>query len=87
MKIEYFPDTDTLLLEFSDHAITDTRDLNENTLVEFDKAGRLVSMTLEHAREQADLSEFVFMPEAKPGHAISRVAEEPAEYKTKRKRK
>ncbi len=85
MKIEYFQDTDTLLLEFSNSTVVDTRDLNENTLVEFDADGKLVGMTVEHAKEQMDIREFIFHPGT---HAEElAVAEEPAEYKTKKDRK
>ena len=60
MKVKYFPDTDTLLVSFSDRKIAETRDLNENILVELDRTGRLVSMTIEHAREQTDVAEFSY---------------------------
>ena len=83
MKIEYFTDTDTLLIEFSDNAVADTRDLSENALVEFDTTGKLVSMTIEHAKEQANVEEFVFHPGRIAEHNIYKVAEEPPEYKTK----
>ncbi len=84
MKIKYFSDTDTLLIEFSDSTVTDSRDLTENTLVEFDKAGKLVSMTIEHAKDQTNLNEFVFLPEAKPDYTLSHVAEESKPYLTKK---
>ena len=58
MKVKYFPDTDTLLVNFSDGKIVDTRDLNEDVLVELDDAGHVVSMTIEHAKEQTDVAEF-----------------------------
>jgi uncharacterized protein YuzE len=60
MKVKYFPDTDTLLIQFSDSAIVETYDLNENVLVEIDKDGRIVSMTVEHAKEQMDVKEFSY---------------------------
>jgi uncharacterized protein YuzE len=60
MKIKYFPDTDTLLVNFSDKKIMDTRDLNENVLVELDENGHVVSMTIEHAKQQTDVSEFSY---------------------------
>lgn len=60
MKVKYFPDTDTLLVSFSDRPIVETRDLNENVLVEFDRDGRVVSMTIEHARQQTDVGEFSY---------------------------
>jgi len=84
MKIEYFNDTNTLLLEFSNHIVEETRDLNENTMVEFDSAGHLVSLTIEHAKQYADMEEFIFHPGSQSDHRIYRVAEEAAEYKTKK---
>ncbi len=84
MKIEYFTDTDTLLIELSSNEITETRDLNENTLAEFDTHGILVSMTIEHAKEQANLEEFVFHPGRIAEHNIYKEAEETPEYETKR---
>jgi uncharacterized protein YuzE len=80
MKIEYLQDTDTLLMEFSNSTVVDTRDLNENTLVEFDGDGKLVGMTVEHAKEQMDIREFIFHPGTHTEELA--VAEEPAEYKT-----
>lgn len=60
MTIQYFEDTDTLLITLRKGEIAETRDLDENTLVEFDAQGNLVSMTIEHARERADLPDFSF---------------------------
>ena len=60
MNIKYFPDTDTLLVSFSDRKIAETRDLTENILVELDAQGRLVSMTIEHAKEQMNVTEFTY---------------------------
>jgi uncharacterized protein YuzE len=36
--------------------------MDENTLVEFDAQGNLVSMTIEHARERVDMGSFSFQP-------------------------
>jgi uncharacterized protein YuzE len=58
MRVKYFPDTDTLLVNFSERPIVDTRDLNDDVLVELDKDGHVVSMTFEHAKQQTDVSEF-----------------------------
>ena len=60
MKVKYFPDTDTLLVNFSDGKIVDTRDLNEDVLIELDDAGHVVSMTIEHAKKQTDVAEFSY---------------------------
>jgi len=60
MNVKYFPDTDTLLVSFSDRKIAQTQDLGENVLVELDDQGRLVSMTIEHAKQQMNVTEFSY---------------------------
>lgn len=60
MRVEYFEDTDTLQITFNEGLVADTRDLDESTLVETDAAGRLVTLTVEHARERADLETFLY---------------------------
>ena len=60
MKIKYFEDTDTALVEFTDHAVLETREISENVYVDLDSNGNLVSMTIEHAQENANLQEIAF---------------------------
>jgi uncharacterized protein YuzE len=60
MQAKYFTDTDTLLLTFSNHDIVETYDLNENVLVEVDENGSIVSMTVEHAKNQTNVNEFSY---------------------------
>jgi len=60
MRIKYFEDTDTALVELSDRAVSETREINENLYIDLDKEGRLVSLTIEHASVQADMEELAF---------------------------
>ena len=60
MKIQYFGDTDTLYIVFREARVEETKDLDENTLVEFDDKGNLVSLTIEHARERTDMANLSF---------------------------
>jgi len=60
MKIQYFSDTDTLLLILNDNPVTETRDFDENTLVDLDKNGNLVTITIEHAQERAGIPNFSY---------------------------
>ena len=55
MKIKYFSDTDTALVEFSDHEVAVTNEINENIYIDLDSSGNLVAMTIEHAHQQASL--------------------------------
>ena len=56
MKLKYFQDTDTLYLEFKNSNIVETRDLDENTLLELDEYGDICAITLEHASERTDIN-------------------------------
>ncbi|MEZ5616078.1 MAG: DUF2283 domain-containing protein [Rhodocyclaceae bacterium] len=60
MKIQYFQDTDTLYIEFRPADVTETRDLDENTLLDLDAAGSICGITVEHASERADIPHFSF---------------------------
>lgn len=60
MEIKYFSDTDSLLINFTDKEIVETKDLNENILIELDKDGGLVSMTIENAKQQAKIKDFKY---------------------------
>lgn len=60
MKIKYFSDTDTALVEFSDHPVEETREISEHIYIDGDKEGNLVSMTIEHARQLAQLPDLSY---------------------------
>jgi uncharacterized protein YuzE len=60
MKIKYFQDTDTLYIEFRSGDIVETKDLDENTQVDVDRGGNICAITIEHAKERADLPHFSF---------------------------
>ncbi len=55
MKVRYFQDTDTLYIEFRAGDIVATKDLDENTQLDVDGSGNICALTIEHARERADL--------------------------------
>ena len=56
MEIEYFRNTYTLLANFSDRKMVESRDVNEDVLIELDGDGRIVSVTIEHAGEHTGVS-------------------------------
>jgi len=60
MRIRYFEDTDTLLIEFREAAVAESRDLDEDTLLDLDAEGRICAITLEHASKRAGIPEFSF---------------------------
>jgi uncharacterized protein YuzE len=60
MRIRYFEATDTLFIEFRDAPVADTRDLDENTLLDVDANGNICAITIEHASQRADIPRFSF---------------------------
>ena len=60
MKIRYFAATDTLFIEFRDAAVSETRDLDENTLLDVDASGNICAITIEHASQRVDIPQFSY---------------------------
>ena len=60
MRIRYFAGTDTLLIEFREAPVVETRDLDENTLLDLDVNGNICAITIEHASQRADIPKFSY---------------------------
>jgi uncharacterized protein YuzE len=60
MRIRYFTDTDTLLIEFKDTPVAETRDLDENTILDVDAKGNICSITVENASQRTDIPQFSY---------------------------
>ena len=62
MKIRYYQDTDTLymLYEFKPAEVSETRDLDEDTVLDLDRDGNLCAITVEHASKRTDIPHFSF---------------------------
>ena len=59
MKISYFEDTDTLYIDFLAGDVAETRDLDENTVLDLDASGYICAMTFEHASQRTDVKHLV----------------------------
>ena len=60
MKVKYFIETDTLYIKLNDREAAETTELNENVLVDIDKDGRVVGLTIEHATERSGKLDFSY---------------------------
>ena len=60
MKIKYFEDTDTALLELGSGTPAESRELSEDIYLDLDADGHVVSITVEHASQRGDFSEISF---------------------------
>jgi uncharacterized protein YuzE len=60
MRVKYFSDTDTAHIEFTDKEVQETKEISENIYIDLDIKGNIVSMTIEHAKDNAGLWEFSY---------------------------
>lgn len=59
MKMSYFDDTDTLYIELTQAESVETKDLDENTLLDYDADGNVIAITVEHASSRTDVSKLI----------------------------
>lgn len=55
MKVSYFEDTDTLYIELQQADIKESKDLDENTILDIDSEGNIVAITMERASTRTDV--------------------------------
>ena len=60
MKIRYFRETDTLYIELRPIESIETRDLDDDTVVDIDVEGKICGITVEHASVRAGIPEMLF---------------------------
>ncbi len=56
MKFHYYPETDSLYIEFSEATATDSREAAPGVVLDFDTEGGLVGIDIDHANRVANLS-------------------------------
>ena len=56
MRIEYFPETDSLYIELSDRPGSDTREIEEGIVLDVDEQGRAVGLDIDQASKHLDLA-------------------------------
>ena len=60
MNIKYFQDTDTLYSEFKAAEVAESKDLDEDTVLDLDQSGNICGITVEHAGPRADIPHFSY---------------------------
>ncbi len=56
MKLNYYQETDSLYIDLSSIASTDSKEIADGLVVDFDDAGHIVGIDIQHASERIDLS-------------------------------
>jgi uncharacterized protein YuzE len=55
MKLDYFPDTDSLYIELAEHASVESRAVSEGVVLDYDAAGNLVGIDIDNASTKVDM--------------------------------
>ena len=72
MRFEYFPETDTLYIELQTGPGTDAQEVAPNIVLDFNEAGEVIGIEIEHASERTDLKNLQLS--SFPVHSASAVA-------------
>jgi uncharacterized protein YuzE len=56
MKLNYYKETDSLYIDLSSIPSSDSREIADGLVVDFDNAGHIVGIDIQHASERIDLS-------------------------------
>lgn len=56
MKLNYYEETDSLYIDLSSVPSTDSKEIADGLIIDFDDAGRIVGIDIQHASERIDLS-------------------------------
>ncbi|MFK7785253.1 MAG: DUF2283 domain-containing protein [Crocinitomicaceae bacterium] len=57
MKIEYFPDTDSMYIDLSERSSADSVEVSDGVVVDYDSAGNIVGIDIDQARKKLNLKE------------------------------
>ena len=72
MRLHYYPETDSLYVEFKDGPGVETREVTDGLNVDLDAGGEAVGFDIDHASKRLDLS--TLETEALPLRATKSVA-------------
>ena len=57
MKIEYFPDTDSMYIDLSERSSADSVEVSDGVVIDYDSAGNIVGIDIDQAQKKLNLKE------------------------------
>jgi uncharacterized protein YuzE len=55
MKLNYYPDTDSLYIDLSEQMSVESREISEGVVLDYDALGNLVGIDIDNASTKVDL--------------------------------
>ena len=59
MKLNYYPDTDSLYIELSDEPSTESQEVTDGIVLDFGEEGAVVGIDIDHASRKVQLKQLV----------------------------
>ena len=59
MKLNYYPETDSLYIDLSTKTSVDSREISEGIVLDYDSNGNIVGIDIDNASKKIDLTELV----------------------------
>lgn len=59
MRLNYYPETDSLYIDLVDRAGVESREISDGVVLDYDGAGALVGIDIDHASSKVDLRRLV----------------------------
>ena len=57
MKLNYYPDTDSLYIDLSEQPSAESREITEGVVLDYDAAGHLVGIDIDNASRTVELKQ------------------------------
>lgn len=55
MRLNYYPETDSLYIDLSERASVESREISEGVILDYDAEGKLVGIDIDHASAKVEL--------------------------------
>jgi uncharacterized protein YuzE len=59
MKMNYYPETDSLYIELSAKESTESKEVSEGVVLDYDYDGNLVGIDVDNASKKVDMDQFI----------------------------
>ena len=59
MKLNYYPETDSLYIDLSEKTSAESREISEGIVLDYDAAGNLVGIDIDNASRKVQLNQLI----------------------------
>jgi len=59
MKLNYYPDTDSLYIDLSEQPSAESREISEGVVLDYDAKGNLVGIDIDNASAKVELKQLI----------------------------